>query len=124
MTTYEELREKFKVAEAQLRARCEHLEAGLKVIARGDAAQIESVADGDVEISAIEAFAQSTLDEAPASGEAPDASLFRRAFEGMQVAAGGGACTEEQAQAIHDAKSMLGGRFAPDPNDPGPNGKG
>jgi hypothetical protein len=46
--------------------------------------------------------------------------LFRRAFEGMQVAAGGGAIDLERAQAIYDAKVKLGGEFAPDPNCPRP----
>lgn len=65
METYEQLREKAGIPEAQLRARCQHLEAGLKVIAAGAGSPMLSIADADSEISAVEAFAQSTLDEAP-----------------------------------------------------------
>lgn len=63
--TYEELREKFSVEKAQLRARCHHLEAGLKVIADGQFPLHKPEEEPAAMVGAIEAFAQSTLDEAP-----------------------------------------------------------
>jgi hypothetical protein len=47
---------------AKMRARCEHLEAGLKVIAAGT---VGSPSEEPESLQAVEAFAQSTLDEAP-----------------------------------------------------------
>lgn len=58
--TFAGLRKEVGIPEAQLRARCEHLEAGLRVIAREKVEGVEFAED-----DAISAFAQSTLDEAP-----------------------------------------------------------
>lgn len=61
--TFAGLRDEAKIPEAQLRARCEHLEAGLKVIAEGNVSR-SNPGPGAL-FEATKAFAQSTLDEAP-----------------------------------------------------------
>lgn len=60
-TTFAALCDEVKLPEAKLRARCEHLEAGLKVIADNTPGPTSRATS----IDAVRAFAQSTLDEAP-----------------------------------------------------------